>query len=194
MIDPSKITNFNRTEAELEEFLLFCILVAGKNSQTQSKKLHEFLKDGMKLVGLPSDTSPFQYIQYLIDSGFLFFNTLRRHKLGQYNRIEKAFGGILKFRGRLKWVSVADLESIYGIGPKTARFFLLHTKPKQKLAVLDTHILKWLRAQGYNAPKVTPPAGLQYQKWEHCFLGEAIKLDMSPADLDLTIWNSYTKV
>ena len=194
MINPSDITNFNRTESELEEFLLFCILVAGKNSKVAAKKLNEFLKDGMKLVGLPSDTSPFQYIQYVIDSEFLFFNILQLYKLGQYNRIGKAFYGILKFKGSLQYISIPDLESVHGIGPKTARFFLLHTRPNQKVAVLDTHILKWLRAQGYNAPKVTPPAGLQYQTWEHCFLSEARKLDMSPADLDLTIWNSYAKV
>lgn len=191
MIDPSKITNFNRTEAELEEFLLFCILVAGKNSKVAAKKLDVFLDS----TGRSPNVSPFDYLWYLFGNNWVQLrNAMRAHKLGQYNRIERAFRGVLMFQGKLKHISVANLESVYGIGPKTARFFLLHTKPNQKVAVLDTHILKWLRAQGYNAPKVTPPAGLQYQKWEHCFLTEAQKLNMSPANLDLTIWNSYAKV
>jgi hypothetical protein len=32
MIDPLNVTNFERSQAELEEFLLFGLFVAGKNS------------------------------------------------------------------------------------------------------------------------------------------------------------------
>lgn len=53
MIDPNNITKFYRTEAELEEFLLFCIIVAGKNSKIQAKKLAEFLEGGDILGPLP---------------------------------------------------------------------------------------------------------------------------------------------
>ena len=40
MITPTTITNYNRTEAELEEFLMFAILVAGKGAEQQALKLH----------------------------------------------------------------------------------------------------------------------------------------------------------
>jgi hypothetical protein len=43
MITPTTITNYNRTEEELEEFLLFSILVAGKGAEQQAKKLDAFL-------------------------------------------------------------------------------------------------------------------------------------------------------
>ena len=39
MIDPSNVTNPARTPAELEEFLLFCVVVAGKNADQQAQKL-----------------------------------------------------------------------------------------------------------------------------------------------------------
>jgi hypothetical protein len=43
LIDPYKITNYKRSKNELEEFLLFCIVVAGKTAYIQSQKLDEFL-------------------------------------------------------------------------------------------------------------------------------------------------------
>jgi thermostable 8-oxoguanine DNA glycosylase len=113
------------------------------------------------------------------------------HKLGQYNRIGNAFKGILQFKGKLQTVTVAELESINGIGSKTARFFILHSRPNQKVAVLDTHILKWLDSLGYaNVPKATPPP-TKYYIFESWFLQEAQARNMSVADLDLHIWKSY---
>ena len=43
MIDPRKVTKFDRTLEELEEFMLFAIVVAGKNAFQQARKLEQFL-------------------------------------------------------------------------------------------------------------------------------------------------------
>jgi len=189
MITPTTITNYNRTEAELEEFLMFAILVAGKGAEQQAKKLDAFLKTA-KTLGLPSDTSPFESLEYLI-KGDMLYALMTGHKLGQYNRIFHAFREILKFKGRLSQVTLEELESISGIGSKTARFFILHSRPDANVAVLDTHILKWMNEQGYkNIPKATPPKK-KYSEIEKLFLQEAIRHQMTPADLDLTIWKSY---
>jgi thermostable 8-oxoguanine DNA glycosylase len=188
MITPSTITNYNRTEAELEEFLMFAILVAGKTAKTQAKKLEEFLSY------YPSHNhSPFRYLEHII-TNYCLNKEMMRHKLGQYKRLESAFRGILEFKGNLKNISVEELESIKGIGCKTARFFILHSRPDAKVAVLDTHILKWMSEKGYKVPKATPPKK-KYNQIEQLFLQEAINHQMTPADLDLTIWKSYaTKI
>jgi thermostable 8-oxoguanine DNA glycosylase len=184
MINPTTITNYNRTETELEEFLMFAILVAGKKAEQQAKKLEQFL------ANCPyAKYSPFQYLEYLIKTHTLS-GEMMRLKLGQYKRLTFAFIGILKFKGRLKNVSIDELEGVKGIGSKTARFFVLHSRPNQKVAVLDTHILKWLREQGHNAPKATP-SKKKYAVLEKIFLTEALKREMLPADLDLQIWKSY---
>ena len=83
-----------------------------------------------------------------------------------------------------------DLEAIPGIGPKTSRFFLLHTRPNQEIAVLDTWILKYLKNAGYNAPKATP-SGKKYLELEKNFLFEARKNNMKPADFDIYIWRNF---
>ena len=43
MIDPSDVTKYDRTEEELEEWLLFCIVAAGKTAKTQARLLENFL-------------------------------------------------------------------------------------------------------------------------------------------------------
>jgi len=185
MITPTTITNYNRTEEELEEFLMFAILVAGKGAEQQARKLDEFLKRCM----WEQIDKPFAHIEFLNKNGWLEIH-MKEFKLGQYKRIGHAFTEILKFKGRLKTVTIEELESISGIGSKTARFFILHSRPDAKVAVLDTHILKWMSEKGYKVPKATP-AKKKYAEIEKLFLTEAINHQMTPADLDLTIWKSY---
>ena len=38
MVNPYDITNYNRTQNELQEFLLFTIVVAGKTAYIQAQK------------------------------------------------------------------------------------------------------------------------------------------------------------
>jgi hypothetical protein len=190
MIDPTTITNYNRTQAELEEFLLFSIMVASKKSTTTAKKLDAFLKES-KHWGV-GDFSPLQYIAFLQGGDGLLMSSLKKHKVGQYERIRAAFAGVLQFYTKLNTVSVEELESVKGIGPKTARFFVAHSQKDAQLAVLDTHVLHYLRDLGINAPTSTPN-GKKYQYLEKLFLEIAKLKNMIPADLDLQIWKMYSK-
>ena len=190
MINPDQITNYNRTEAELEEFLMFAILVAGKTAKQQAKKLDEFLT-AKKVLRLSEDTTPFEFLDCLIRCNMLS-SLMMKHKLGQYKRLTFAFIGILQFKGNLKNVSVKELESVRGIGSKTARFFVLHSRPNQQVAVLDTHILKYMYEQGYDVPRMTPPKH-RYGIIEEQFLQLAHDNNMSVADFDLQIWKTYRK-
>ena len=160
--------------------MLFAIVVAGKNATQQAKKLEEFL------TYAPS-FSPFEKIAFMNLEESLE-NRLRLCKIGQYTRIAKAFDSVRKMN--LKTCTVEDLEAIPGIGPKTSRFFLLHTRPNQEIAVLDTWILKYLKNVGYNAPKSTP-IGKKYLELEQNFLFEARKNNMKPADFDIYIWRNF---
>ena len=185
MITPTTITNYNRTETELEEFLMFAILVAGKGAEQQAKKLDQFLRHSMyEYIGMP-----FDHVAFLNHWGWLEIQ-MKQFKLGQYKRIGHAFREILQFKGKLKKVTIEELESIPGIGSKTARFFVLHSRPNQRIAVLDTHILKYLKGMGHNVPKSTP-AKNKYKAIEQVFIQIADDLNMSIADLDLHIWKTY---
>jgi thermostable 8-oxoguanine DNA glycosylase len=67
----------------------------------------------------------------------------------------------------------------------------MHTRKDARHAGLDTHVLKWLRDLGYDAPKATP-SKKQYLAFEKVFVDIADILSMPIATLDLAIWNAYS--
>lgn len=172
MIAPDDITKYDRTDWELMEFWLFCCVVAGKNSKVQARKLDEFF--------------------YAVMNGGIE-QALRKVKMGQYNRLvpifEQTYGTPIEF---FRIASPQYLSDKFkGVGPKTSRFFVLHSRENAQVAALDTHILSWLRDQGYDAPKATPSEP-KYSELEKIFLTHAWKVEMSPAEFDLMIWKQYS--
>lgn len=187
MIDPRDITKFDRTQTELEEYWLFCIVAAGKTAMTQARLLEAYLQNGYE--SMATCQTPFDVIRWQISEGALL-DALKASRLGQYNRLKQAFEQSVNLD--LRTATVADFEAITGVGPKTARFFILHTRPNQTMAVLDTHILKYLRDKGYTEQKVTPPAGKKYDALEKKVIEEAAANNMSLPDFDLHIWKTYS--
>lgn len=187
MINPHELTNYNRTHRELEELLLFSMAVAGKRATVISRKIDLFLKD------FPKDKSIFKEMKerISIDPNWLDTN-LRRVKLGRYRDLNKGFPQLAHSDLDLKKCSLEALESIHGISHKTSRMFILHSRPDIQESVLDTHILHWLRDLGYETPKASP-SGKKYKEIQEIFLEECKKRDISPAELDLQIWKTYTK-
>ena len=61
MIDLGEVTKFDRTTAELEEFALFSILVAGKTAKTMVAALDRFLNN-TRVEG--RSYTPFEQIRY----------------------------------------------------------------------------------------------------------------------------------
>jgi thermostable 8-oxoguanine DNA glycosylase len=181
-IDPENVTNFNRDLEELEAFWIFAICVAGKNSQTTAKQVNRLLTSLLDSY----NRTPFSNILQCIEEGSLEKFLSDAH-IGQYTRITQALRESTEKLESLPTVSLDTLESIYGVGPKTARFFLVHSRPGVQLAVLDVHILRWLRRQGYDVPSVTP-SGKKYLEIEKLFLAECVKRNKTPAELDLEIW------
>lgn len=178
LIDPKAITNFSRTQEELELFALFCCVVAGKNSKIQARKLDEFLHG----------SSPFMFVRALINMDCLRVH-MEHVKLGQYNRLEQVF--IKLVQTPIRWASLEELEAIMGL--KTSRFFLVHSRPNVRAAILDTHILKWMGEQGYDVPKATPTNKKAYQCLEAKFLYECDKRGVSVAEMDLKVWTERSQ-
>ncbi len=86
-------------------------------------------------------------------------------------------------------MTIAELEEIPGVGPKTARFFVAYSRDNQQVAILDTHILAWMRDNGHpDAPRATPAAGQAYARWETKFLWECMSRNKTPVELDNIIW------
>jgi thermostable 8-oxoguanine DNA glycosylase len=89
------------------------------------------------------------------------------------------------------------LECIPGVGMKTSRFFLLHSdlNYKDNIAILDTHILKFIKENiDIRAPKSTPTINVTYKYWEDVFLYWCELNNKNVADFDLEVWKSYARV
>ena len=195
MIDPYKITDYNRKRGELEEFLLFCIVVAGKTAYIQAQKLESFLKSVNTRLMLPENVNPFQTIKSAEQHGILF-EEIKIAKLGQYKKIYSGFKYISEREYNLNRMTPQILEEIPGVGMKTSRFFLLHSDTfyQDKIAILDTHILKFIKENiDERAPKSTPVIPLTYRFWESMFLDWCLKNDKNVADFDLEVWKSYAR-
>lgn len=184
MVDPVHITKFDRTNSELQELLLFCIAVAGKNATVTARLLDNFLWYANAFGG----SSYFESIRRMDEVEEVDL-VMKEHGFGCYHMKSRGFVYAAKSGLNLKTCSVTDLEKIPGIGMKTSRFFILHTRPNAQVACLDTHVLKWLSYYtGYIVPRQTPPKK-KYLELEQLFLEIARVMKMSPADLDLKIWN-----
>jgi thermostable 8-oxoguanine DNA glycosylase len=189
LINPKKITDFNRTKADLELFAIFAVCVAGKKSQQTADKVNDHFRD----TETPTKRlTPFETIKSLVKIR-VFGAYLQMAKVGQYKRIYRALRDLAESGIDLKTCTVEDLEAIHGIGPKTARFIIMHSRPYQRLATLDTHILKWMRDQGIKTPKATPQSQKLYKELEQKFLTLCDNCGMIPSQLDLEIWKQYSK-
>jgi len=196
MIDPYNITNYNRTQNELEEFLLFCIVVAGKTAYIQAQKLEEFLTSVNKRLMMPEHINPFQSLKSAEQHGILF-EEIKLAKLGQYKKIYSGFKYLAEKEYNLSRMTPKILEEIPGVGMKTSRFFLLHSDTfyKDRIAILDTHILKFIKENiDERAPKSTPVIPLTYRFWEDRFLNWCSENNKNVADFDLEVWKSYARV
>ena len=188
MVNPDEITNYNRTKYELEEFMIFAICAAGKNANTTATILNKIFAYCEK-----EGRSPLNYLgmrRYLPQY-------LKRQGIGCYNNRTKTIRA-LNYKvwtsvDFLETATLEELEEIHGIGPKTSRFFLMHSRPNQRYAALDTHILKELNAQGVPAPKSTPAYGRRYKQLEQEFVRLADVAQMSVADYDLFVWKKWRK-
>ncbi len=181
-IDSRNITDFNASENKLEALIIFWILAAGKTAKGAEKILSSMLPD--------ENVSPFAYLRdtYQTQHGIMLL--IKSFGCGCFNAKSKALFEIIYSGINLRTCSVEKLETIYGIGFKTARAFIVHSRKDSNYAIIDTHILKHLASLGHEVPKSTP-LKREYLKLEKIFLEICKEKNKTPAEYDLEIWKSY---
>ena len=188
LIDPTKITNYNQTDSELQIKMLFWVFAAGHNAQSTAKGIDKFLTETRKIV--KKDYLPFNLIDNLTD--YQLLKILSKSGLGCWRIKSRTIRELIEKKLNLRTCSVEDLEEIYNIGEKTSRCFVLHSRKNARVAGLDTHILKFLNDQGIEVPK-SRPTGKKYKVLEQEFLRLCDEAGKEPAVYDLEIWNKYRK-
>lgn len=171
-----------QTKGQLEWALIYSCIVAGKSAVFADGVMHRLF--GVREA--PWNFSPIGYLGSLGVDGIE--RELRRARSGNYSKLTRCFSELAAAKLDLLKCTPTDLENIHGIGPKTSRFFILWTRPGERYAALDVHVLRWLKAKGYPAPKSTP-SGALYASLEASFISEADKRGMTARELDFEIWN-----
>lgn len=192
--DPFNITKYDRTEEELQLFALFCISVAGKNAVTTGKSFGK-LWDRLRLYVM-SGLLPLEFLPIAWSDGVFTPALLKSCGFGCFNLRHKSFMALAEavtYRNlNLRTCTAAALEGVPGIGRKTARYFLIHSRDGYRGAAIDTHILKFLR-DFYRDPKIpihTPSTQGKYSHLEQLFL-LAVPPGKTVAEWDLEIWKKY---
>jgi endonuclease III len=171
---------------ELQQFAIFSVCVAGKNADTVIECVRKFVASGSEVTG---EKEPFKIIQSL---GTYLPSALQAAGIGCYNQRARTLKELSNSGIDLYNCSVEELEKIWGIGPKTARFFVLFTRQGvDNIAVLDVHILRWLRSKGYRVPSQTPSSTKRYREIEKLFLRH-VPPDKTLAQFDYELWQAMS--
>lgn len=187
MIYAEDITKFDCTTAELEERILFWIAVAGKNANTQAHKLEAFLA-AMRTTPATFRMSPFQLLRRTLALDGTLRPAMVVVGLGKYGLLDRGYTALVRSSINLRTCTVEELQAFPGIGPKTARCFILHSREGARVAGLDRHVMRYLKRKGHTRSEGTPGNPREYARLELAFLGECDKFGMSPADFDLMLW------
>jgi endonuclease III len=168
---------------ELQWKLIYAMFVANKTAKFANAKVD-------KMQGLLGWTMPFEAIAKMDDAQLEAL--LRKVGTGQYARLTRGLRELVNTEIDPYTCDPDELQAIHGIGPKTARFFVMWTRPDEaRYAVLDVHVLRWLHEQGHRRiPTQTPNDMRSYKRVEQIFLKEAAKHNMTPRELDLIIWEA----
>ena len=188
-------------KAELERFLIHCVIVAGKTATFGNTKTEALLSDSGGL-------SPFEHIRRLSNEGKLL-ETLKNAKTGNYTKMLKCFETLVNANLNLETCSVQDLEQIPYIGLKTSRYFLMYTRPEHQtndIAVIDTHALKWCRKDPWaierlrqlgvtRIPKGTPGKSAKrvYMRIQQAICEDARRKNMTAREWDSTNWDEESR-
>ena len=185
MIEPENITNYEMSYTELEENILFWILTAGKTAKMAAIVLNEFLKKHK------AQKQPFQKIKKVSEKEIA--KSLRSAGSGCYNQKARTIYELVNSNINLKTCSIEELEKIKGIGRKTSRCYVMHSRENSNHAGLDVHIMRFLKEKGYTSKESTPSSKKEYERLEKIFIGLAKKKKKNIAEYDLEIWNRYAK-
>jgi hypothetical protein len=178
LVEPTRLTNYHRTDGELEALVIYAVMAWGREASRAQRAVSVLLDH------CPPAVSPFKQIRLASAAGMLRA-ALEATRIGDYAKRQRALERAIAHDPRT--VSVEVLSACVGL--KSARLVALHSRRDASCAVLDRHVLAYLRDLGYAVPeRDTPRNSHRYQAIEALVLAECARQGRHPAELDLTTW------
>jgi hypothetical protein len=183
MIELKRITDFERSPAELEELLLFCAFLGRHSAWDTASALHSFLTT----VHQREHPKTFRPFEGLRRQEQRLAADMKSHGLRSPKKNARTIVALIECGLDLRTCTVEELEGVPGMTPSAARLFLLHSRPEQPYACLDGDVLSYLRDEGIVTPAKAPADPEEYRVLEQEFLELAAKAGKTPAELDREI-------
>jgi hypothetical protein len=126
----NKFKNHNRTQKELEKFLLFSILTSGKitkKSEYILQNINKFLTTECK----DSNTLKWIYKIASIKSNHnrdYIYEFLKEYDLPRNQKVLSCLRDFGKIKNNLKEITKEELKSVNGIGESISNFFISNTR------------------------------------------------------------------
>jgi hypothetical protein len=173
LVEPAELTDYHRSRRQLEGLVLYSVMAWARDSNRAKEALE-----------CPPARTPFGRIRKAIRQGTLQA-AVEATRIGDYRKRTRAIIAAVELDPRT--VDVATLASCIGL--KSARLVILHSRSDAQCAVLDRHVLAYLRELGYDVPeRDTPSSPRRYKQLEQIVLNECQRQGRNPAELDLTTW------
>jgi hypothetical protein len=190
-IDAGAYIGYDKSISALQRDLVWQMMSAGKTQKQMGKKAEQFL--AALFVTVPHALTIFEAFAALdIDE---IRRVMRIPLVGKYQSLGQGFYELGRADLDLRTCEPEDLEKITGVGRKTSRFFLMGSRPGVRYAILDTHVLNFMRSElGIPTPNATPGSSAKYRKLEIAWLAhcDAIGRGADVAAYDLEIWKRYS--
>jgi hypothetical protein len=188
------MTDFTRTDAQLEAFYIQAVVGAGRPTKTVNRQVEELVAIMARERDRP--LTPFALLNFCTQH--FIAATLKHIGVGLNTQKAQALaqtaGSWVADQLDLRTCDVAKLEGITWVGPKTARFFLLHSRAGARVAVLDAPVLGHLRERGVDGvPAQSPGRGSTYNRLEEAFLRLADEKGVVPVEYDRMVRERYAQ-
>lgn len=192
--------NFNKRKTKEQTFYDLCFCIC--SPQTTFKNNIRVIAELKKKDFYTKDITNLQQIL----KPTRFYNNKTKYILEAKNKFEDIIGILWELRGNYHHMNIFEkakfkrrwlVKYIKGLGMKTASHFLRNNGDKE-LAIIDTHIIKFLTS--YDLPKnkrkdyskiIQTKNG--YELTEIAFKNIALINKLTTAELDLLIWIRYSK-
>jgi len=176
-----------RDAVRLFEELTFCVMTPQSRARAALRAVEELKSRGLLLGGGPEEVA-----EVLRRNGIRFHNQKAKYVVKNRELVRGDKPRLIELLGEdVHRVREVLVEVVWGFGLKEASHFMRNIG-YSGLAVLDRHILKWMKDLGAIEEVPRTLTRRRYLELERRFIRLSEELGLAPEALDLLLWYAST--
>ena len=176
-----------RDAVRLFEELAFCVMTPQSRARAALRAVEELKSRGLLLGGGPEEVA-----EVLRRNGIRFHNQKAKYVVKNRELVRGDEPRLIELLGEdVHRVREVLVEEVWGFGLKEASHFMRNIG-YSGLAVLDRHVLKWMKDLGAIEEVPGTLTRRRYLELERRFIRLSEELGLAPEALDLLLWYAST--